>query len=236
MTISPEHALKFLYAANVLYIISYGVRDVLWLRILAVVAMLTLMPYYLYGGGGLQLDCICWQAVFIAINTAWIVFLIRERRPPKMTVDEKRIYDRVFHESCTPRQMLKLLERSETQTVAPNQPVIEKGKEAHKLILIDQGDAVVRVNGKRVAKLGDGDFIAEMNYLSGRRTAAEVTATGWLRCLCWSRAELVNLFHESKELKSIMNDLIGRNLVRKITTPPAEATYDSLDSLFSTLE
>ena len=92
--------------ANIVYIFCYGVRDVLWLRILAVAAMLLLVPYYVWGPNGLQLHCVCWQAVFIGINMAWIVYIILQRRPPKMNEDQKKIYQSVFKGSCTPKDML----------------------------------------------------------------------------------------------------------------------------------
>ena len=38
--------IPWIHVANVLYLASYSVRDILWLRILTVVAALCLLPYY----------------------------------------------------------------------------------------------------------------------------------------------------------------------------------------------
>ena len=38
----------FIHIANVLYLVSYLVRDILWLRWLTVIAICTLMPYFYF--------------------------------------------------------------------------------------------------------------------------------------------------------------------------------------------
>ena len=35
-----------IHVANVLFLLSYSVRDILWLRLLTVVAIISLLPYY----------------------------------------------------------------------------------------------------------------------------------------------------------------------------------------------
>lgn len=67
------------HVANVLYLVSYLVKDVLWLHVLTVVAGLVSMPYF-----GLRADPlwapVAWNVVFVAINTYQIHLLWRERR------------------------------------------------------------------------------------------------------------------------------------------------------------
>ncbi len=94
-TIFPIREVKvlnfiLLNTANVLYIFCYGVRDVLWLRVLAVSAMFLLLPFYANQLEPMY-ECMGWQAVFIAINAFWIIVIIRERRPPVMTEAETRV-------------------------------------------------------------------------------------------------------------------------------------------------
>ncbi|MEM7313295.1 MAG: cyclic nucleotide-binding domain-containing protein, partial [Planctomycetota bacterium] len=214
---SPFTAMLFLNTANVIYVLSYGVRDVLWLRILAVLAMLCLIPYYLWGTEEILFQCIFWQAIFIAINVGWIYYLIKQRQPPKMTSNEKRLFETLFRKHCTERQMLRLLESAESKYVAPDTALVKEGLDPDELILIDQGDAVVRVGGKRVAELGSGDFVAEMSYLTGKKTVADVFSLGPLTYLVWKRDDLERLFEKHLDLNSIMNQFIGRNLVSKIT-------------------
>src|SRR5262245_51875725 len=67
-------------AANVLYLASYVVRDILWLRALTMVAGLALVFYYALLPAPLVV-AIAWNAVFLAINAWQIRLLLLERRP-----------------------------------------------------------------------------------------------------------------------------------------------------------
>ncbi len=53
--------------ANVLYLASYSVRDILWLRILSVTGGLCLLPYYYLQPAPLMTP-IYWNILFLAIN------------------------------------------------------------------------------------------------------------------------------------------------------------------------
>jgi len=213
-----EFSVSLLNAANFVYVLCYGVRDVLWLRILAVIAMLMIVPYYLWGPQGIQLHCLRWQVVFVCINVAWIVYITVQRWPPRMTDDQRLLYESIFKESCSPKQMLHLLRLAEWSSADADTKLVEKGQDPHQLILIERGDAVVRVDGKRVAEVGKGDFVAEMSYLTGKKTVADVVACEPMRYLVWTSEALEKLFLTHVELKSVLNELIGRNLVEKITS------------------
>jgi hypothetical protein len=66
-------------AANVLYLASYFVRDMLKLRILTVVAASFLIVYF-YSQPEPLMTCVYWNLFFIGQNLVWIVRLARKRR------------------------------------------------------------------------------------------------------------------------------------------------------------
>ena len=96
----------FIHIANVLYLVSYLVRDILWLRCLTVVAILTLMPYFYFRETPLW-AAICWNVVFLGINGYQIYQLLLARRPVPLSALEQKIYALGFF-SLTPRQFKKL--------------------------------------------------------------------------------------------------------------------------------
>jgi len=57
----------FLAAANVLLLVGYSIREVLWLRLLAVASSLIAIPYYALQPMPLR-PPILWNIVFAAIN------------------------------------------------------------------------------------------------------------------------------------------------------------------------
>ena len=69
-----------LYGANILYLISYAVRDILWLRILTVVAASILIAYFWLLPEPLY-TVVYWNLLFTGINIYWVTRLMLERRP-----------------------------------------------------------------------------------------------------------------------------------------------------------
>ena len=66
--------------ANVLLLISYSVRSMLWLRWFAVASAVTALPYYLAQEEVLW-PPVLWALVFIALNLYQIARIYAERRP-----------------------------------------------------------------------------------------------------------------------------------------------------------
>jgi hypothetical protein len=77
--IGIAHSATFwITVANLLYLVSYSIQDIWWLRAVIVVAALLLIPYYAMQPVPL-VAAIGWNVLFIAINAYWIVRLVRER-------------------------------------------------------------------------------------------------------------------------------------------------------------
>ena len=82
-----------IHAANVLYLFAFMVRDILWLRVLTVVAASCLIPYFCFRPEPLM-AAIYWNLAFTALNIFWIVRLLLERRPVKLSAEEQRLCER----------------------------------------------------------------------------------------------------------------------------------------------
>ena len=96
-----------IHAANVLYLFAFMVRDILWFRILAVVAAVCLISYFFFRPDPLMAS-IYWNLVFTAVNVYWIGRLLLERRPLALGAAEQRLCELVFR-TMTPREMTTLL-------------------------------------------------------------------------------------------------------------------------------
>lgn len=97
----------FIHTANVLLLIAYSVRDVLWLRLFAVAASLIAIPFYVLQPGVLWAP-LAWSVVFAAINLfqSWLLFM--ERRQVKLTAEEEEIR-RLAFEGLPSRKVLQVL-------------------------------------------------------------------------------------------------------------------------------
>ena len=76
-----------IHAANLLYLFAFMVRDILWLRILTVIAAAFLIPYFFFRPEPL-ITPIYWNLVFTGLNLFWIARLLLERRPVKLSAEE----------------------------------------------------------------------------------------------------------------------------------------------------
>ncbi len=79
----------FIHGANVLLLLAYSVRDILWLRLFALASSLIAIPYFLLQPTPLWAP-LSWSALFVAVNLfqSWRLFL--ERRPVKLTPEEEQ--------------------------------------------------------------------------------------------------------------------------------------------------
>ena len=91
MNIQPADLL--VHGANVLLLVSYSVRNILWLRWFAVASAVTVVPYFLMQHHILW-PPVFWAAVFTAINLYQIARLYAERRPVVLSADEQIREDR----------------------------------------------------------------------------------------------------------------------------------------------
>ena len=96
-----------IHVANVLYLGSYLVKDILWLRLLTVVAGSVLLAYYVLLPMPLW-PAIAWNCLFLAINVRQIHVLLLERRPVRFTAEELALYTLAFR-SFKHREFSRLL-------------------------------------------------------------------------------------------------------------------------------
>lgn len=207
------HAVDYLiHVANVLFLLSYLVRDILWLRTLTIVAIASLLPYY--AGNGLYAP-IAWNGVFIAINLFQVYRLLLERRPVRLSLEQQRLY-RLGFDRLSPRDFLRLLECARWESVDDEVVLVEQGRALERLTVLAEGAARVEVDGQWVSALGPGQFVGEMSYISGEPACARVTAERGGRCVHWSRATLERLLSDRSDLRASLQNIIGTDLACKL--------------------
>lgn len=203
---------NWLHLSNILYLFSYSVRDILWLRILTVIAIACMMPYYyccsLYAPIG-------WNGLFAAVNLMQIGMLILERRPVFLGEDELRIYNMVFR-SLTPREFMKLISIAEYSNVEEGQELLKQHEPITHLTLLAKGRSRVEVDGRPVAEVMPGQFVGEMGFLTDQNASASVHASLDVECLAWPVEKLKALFRENHVLHVKFQGILGVDLVEKL--------------------
>lgn len=224
----------FLYVANCIYLVSYGVRDVLLLRILAVVAMIVFMPYYLFYLERPMWPAVNWNLAFMVINVAWIVKILAERRPPRFTPDQRKLYELTFRDA-TPRELLQLLHDATWQTAGPGEVLVEENKVCNRLIVVHSGSVSIRRRGKELVKLRDGDFVGETSFLAKEPSSTAAVAVTPVRYVNWTRDRVEDIFARRLDLKSALYVVAGRNLIEKLSSAEGRLPELSIGPDSSTL-
>jgi len=209
--------------ANVIYLFSYSVRDILWLRILTVVGATLLMPYYYLQTVPLWAP-IGWNMVFVAINIYWITRLVLERRPVPFSEDERRLYNLAFR-NMKERDAFKLFCLGTWSSHPAGTILLTQGKVVDALWLIVDGEVCVEMDGTRVDSLREGRFLGGTAFLSrGMHFTAPVTVrtTEPTRIVAWQFAELQALFAKAIDLKVAIEASLGLEISHFLQTARAQ--------------
>lgn len=203
-----------IHAANALYLLAYMVRDILWLRILTVIAASCLVPYFYLQPTPLM-TAIYWNLAFTALNLWWIVRLVLERRPVKLSEEEQRLCELVFR-TMTPREMIRILKLGSWETASANECFVERGKPLDRLMVIYSGKACAEVDGRNVAELRPGQFIGSISYITEETAPANIVSLEPTRYMSWPKAKLKDFMRKNPDLHTALQMTLAVDLTKWI--------------------
>ena len=200
--------------SNILLLVAYSVRDILWLRWFAVGAALTNIPYFLLQNTVLW-PPVLWAIVFTAINLYQIARLYLERRPVVLSRDEQKLYDLGF-QSLRPREFVSLSLVGEWKNADPGETVVSEGEPVSSLSIPISGAAEVQKSGERIGELKPGHIIGTALALTGDPSPVRVTFTEPARYMRWSVSSLRRFVDMRPNLRVTLQGLINRDLAEKL--------------------
>ena len=202
------------HLANVIYVFSYLVTDILWLRALAVAGGFSYLTWTLTTPTP-SLSLIGWTLVYNTINVVQIARLWYERRPIRLDGNEQALYAATFR-TLTPREFRRLLAAGTWRDAKPAEVLIAEGTRPDHVLVLASGRATVRVGGRDVAALGPGQFAGEMSFLTGAPTSASVEAVEPVRLVAWPTTALERCLAKHPPLRAALQLVIGRDLAAKL--------------------
>ncbi len=203
-----------IHTANILYIFSYLVRDILWLRILIVIAIAFVIPFYYFQPVPLMAP-VYWNLVFMSINIVQIVILLIERRPVKLTDNEEKLYHQVFRR-LKPREVSKLFGLAKWRKAKQGETLVQQNSVLDSLMLINRGSASVHIGDRQIAQIGEGHFMGEMSYITGEKTSASVVVDNDMEYVYWETNTLEPFLAKHPDLRTAFNAIIGVDLAGKL--------------------
>jgi hypothetical protein len=214
VTLQPADYLAHL--SNLLLLVSYSVRDILWLRWFAVAAAFIVMPYYLMQPQVLW-PPVWWGSVFAVINLVQIARIYAERRPVVLGADEQRLYDLAFR-TLRPREFLALAMVGEWRDAAEGEVILQRGRAVDALVIAIAGSAQACYGERVLGNLAPGELIGSAPALLGEPAPIDARFVEAARYIRWPVASLRTFVEKRPDLRNALLRSVNRDLARKLET------------------
>ena len=226
--------------SSILTLISFTVSSILSLRLLAIGAQLTFIPYCLLQSPPLWTPVI-WNLLFMGVNIINVIILLLERRPVKFNPDEKKLYNLVF-KSLSPREFLKLLALGEWREGQAGEILIYAGQINTFVAILCHGQAVAILDEDEVANIPDGKLLGVPSIFAGEPLPLAVKLKTPSRYICWPIQPLRKFLDSKPELRAKLRSIVSQDLAKTVQdlqeyqlkqwrkTKEAQSVLDSIDS------
>ena len=191
---------------------SFLVKDILWLRIVSILASLFSVFYNWVIPIEPMWIPIGWNFVFVGLNLYHIAVIIYEKRPIKMAPKDKELYETLFKD-LSPVEYLKISKVAQWKKYKSGETIIRQDHLVPDLILIYNGTVDVVVENKKVAELKDGQFVGEMSFLTEKTATATCIVKHNTECLVWKQPEFKELLKRNPSLYYTIQSLLSNQLV-----------------------
>ncbi|XP_040069197.2 blood vessel epicardial substance-A-like [Ixodes scapularis] len=209
--------------ANLFLLLSYvtpgGPYTLLYLR---VVIGLGSFFYALWGYVILcAFDTLLWNALFALINLVHIIVLVRGLQPVSFSAELETVFEDLFRPLGVTRHQFRGIADSVRGTrdlSKRDQLVVEKVSRNDNLSLVVSGDLLVSRKRRPVEMVGKYEFLESSDWFDVPESDLyQVTATalGACRVVVWKRETLKVAVGDDPFLKSVFNNLVGKDLARK---------------------
>ena len=187
---------------------SFLVKDILWLRIVSIVASLFSVFYNWVIPVEPMWIPIGWNFVFVALNLYHIAVIMYEKRPVDMSPKHKELYETMF-KNMTPVEFLKITKIADWIHFKTKESITQKGHTVPTLNLIYNGTVDVIVDDKKVAELKDGQFVGEMSFLTEKPATATCVVKHDTECLVWKQEQFKDLLKRNPSLYFTIQSLLS---------------------------
>jgi hypothetical protein len=200
--------------SNVVFLVAYSVRDVLKLRILAVVGEGLTLPYYYFQNEKLW-PPIFWGVAFMVVNVVRVVAAALERRPVVLSDNEEKLYCVAFS-SIDKREFLKLVSLARWIECSPGEFIVEKGQHISEAIVVIGGDIEAILSGDSRMALRPGQLIGDVSAYSGLTSPADVVARGPGTLAKWDLRHVREFTESRPELRANLLQIVSMDLAAKL--------------------
>tara|TARA_B100000214_G_C23966004_1_gene627736 strand:+ start:1628 stop:2284 length:657 start_codon:yes stop_codon:yes gene_type:complete len=196
---------------------SFLVKDILWLRLVSVLASLFSIFYNWVIPIEPMWIAIGWNFIFILLNLYHIAVIIYEKRPVQMSPKHKELYETMFKE-MTPVEFLKITKIADWVHFKSGEVITQQKHAVETLNLIYNGTVDVAVDSKKVAELKDGQFVGEMSFLTEKPATATCITKHDTELLVWKQEQFKELLKRNPSLYFTIQSLLSAQVSNALVT------------------
>jgi CRP-like cAMP-binding protein len=215
--------------SNIVFLVAFSVRDVLKLRILAIVGEALTLPYYYFQHEKLW-PPIFWGFAFMIVNAIRIVAMLLEQRPIVLSEREEELY-RVAFSSIDRREFLRLVSLARWVDCSPGDVILEKGQHILEAIVFIAGDIeAILSSGTRMA-LRPGQLIGDVSAYSGLASPVDVIARSRGTLATWDLQHVREFTASRPELRANLLRIVSMDIAAKLRDVAASGPSPAAEKL-----
>jgi hypothetical protein len=200
--------------SNIVFLAAFSVRDVLKLRLLAIIGDALTLPYYYFQDEKLW-PPIFWAGAFIIVNGVRSAAMAWERRPVVLSDKEEQLY-RVAFSSIDKREFLRLVSLARWVDCSPGEVILEKGVQiAHAIVLIS-GNAEAILSSKTRLPIRPGQLVGDASAYSGLANPVDIVARDTVALAKWELRHLREFTASRPDLRANMLRIVSTDLAAKL--------------------
>jgi hypothetical protein len=204
----------------VLFVLSTLMRNIVWLRVIAVVA--GLLRIVIRAAIIYDPVTVLWESVLVLVNIGQLLLIWRDSRFTHHDERERYLLGTVLP-GVRGRAARQLLALAEWQQVEAGTELMREGEPVDGLVFVSEGAARIERQGKLVAICSRGDFLGEMSFIQGGGATATVIADRPMHIARFDGPRLHALIDARRDLQHALEASFNRNLIGKLARPLPQA-------------
>jgi hypothetical protein len=200
--------------ANLSFLLAFALRDVLILRVLALVSDVLIIPYYYFQPEPLW-PPIFWGLALIIVNGVQIVVLISERRPVIFSKKEEELH-RVAFATVDKREFLKMASLARWIELPPGMLIFKKDQQISDAVILLSGEIDAVLDSKVIWVYRPGQLIGNVSAYSGLVSPVDVVTRGQTRLAMWDMEQMVQFTASKPELRAQLLHIMSTDLAAKL--------------------
>jgi CRP-like cAMP-binding protein len=202
-------------AAYLLTLVSFAMRNVVWLRVFALLSSGAAIYYALHAASEPLWIPILWNCAFVAVNCVHLALSRWRARAVALDPLEEFLAKTVLM-NFPPAEVRTFAALGAEGALPTGAQLIRHNTEIKHLFCILKGRVDVMMEGKKVAELGPGRFVGEMSLLTRSRTRADVMVASDLKLLVWTHESIEQWVDGEAARLGYLQTALGTQVVEEL--------------------